>query len=77
MTIVLSIGYILFLGTYAFVQVRQLWRRNEKPEAWVYAVYMTASAVIGALLLAEVELPTLVLPYKIVFEPIGKLLLSP
>jgi hypothetical protein len=74
---ILPAGYVLCLGAYAFFQIRKLWRNNEKREAWLHAVLLTASAAVGALLLAGVQVPSLVVPYKLVFESIGKRILSP
>jgi len=72
----LSAVYILCLGALTFIQIRRLWSKNEKREACIYAISMTVSAVVGLLLIAGVELPTLVFPYKTVFESIGKSILS-
>ncbi|MBW5449121.1 hypothetical protein GE107_24125 [Cohnella sp. CFH 77786] len=76
MKILLTAGYLIIVCSYAFDRVRKLRGGNEKREAWVYAVFMAVSAVAGALLLAGVEVPTLVLPYQILLEPIGKMILS-
>lgn len=73
---VLSALYILCLGALTFIQIRHLWSKNEKREACIYALSMTVSAIVGVLLISDVEVPTLVLPYKIVFESIGKSILS-
>lgn len=73
---ILSAVYILCLGALTFIQIRRLWSRNEKREACIYALSMAVSTVVGVLLIADVEVPTLVLPYKIVFESIGKSILS-
>ncbi|AIQ11304.1 hypothetical protein PDUR_04330 [Paenibacillus durus] len=68
--------YIFCLGAFTFIQIRRLWSRNEKREAWIYGLSMTVSAAAGSLLIAGIEFPTFVLPYKIVFESIGKSILS-
>lgn len=72
-----SAVYVLCLGALTFIQCRRLWNGCCKRESLIYAVSMSISAVVGALLIADVEVPTFVLPYKIVFEPIGKSFLSP
>ncbi|MDQ0113905.1 hypothetical protein [Paenibacillus harenae] len=77
MMIIVPTVYILCLGVYTIIQCRRLWIGHDKREALICVLSMTLSAIVGMLLIAEVELPTLVLPYKIVFEPIGKLILSP
>ncbi|MBD2867993.1 hypothetical protein [Paenibacillus arenilitoris] len=76
MMIIVPAVYILCLGALAFIQTRRLWNGNEKREACIYALSMTVSAIVGALLIADVKVPTFVLPYKIVFESIGKSVLS-
>ncbi|MDQ0062835.1 hypothetical protein [Paenibacillus harenae] len=77
MMIIVPAVYIFFLGVFTIFQSRRLWIGQDKREALICALSMTLSAIVGMLLIAEVELPTFVLPYKIVFEPIGKLILSP
>ncbi|UUZ85861.1 hypothetical protein LJK88_21810 [Paenibacillus sp. P26] len=77
MTYVLPAVYVFCIGVYTSSQIRRFRRQGEKRKAWLYAVFMATSAVIGALLIAGVPLPSLVVPYKVVFEPIGKKLLSP
>ncbi|MDQ0901954.1 MULTISPECIES: hypothetical protein [unclassified Paenibacillus] len=77
MKLVMSAGYVLCLCMYTLLQIRRLWGSNEKREAWIYALFMTVTAVIGALLIAGVEVPSLVVPYKFLFEPLGKMILSP
>lgn len=77
MTFLLTGSYVLCLYAYTFFQVRRLWGRQEKREAWVYTIFMGLSSAIGALLIAGVELPSFVVPYQIVFESFGKKLLSP
>jgi hypothetical protein len=76
MKIIVPAVYVLSLGVLTFMQCRRLWNGREHREAVIYALCMLSSAVVGALLIAEVKVPTLVLPYKIVFEPIGKMILS-
>ncbi|WP_261301563.1 hypothetical protein [Paenibacillus andongensis] len=77
MKLVMSAGYVLCLCMYTLFQIRHLWGSNEKREASIYALVMTVAAVIGAILIAGVELPSLVVPYKFLFEPLGKMMLSP
>lgn len=69
--------YVLCLGALTFIECRRLWSGCRKRESLIYALSMSISAVVGALLIADVKVATFVLPYKIVFEPIGKSLLSP
>lgn len=76
MKLLLASGYVLCLCAYSFYEIRRLWRRNDKREAWLYGVVMSVSGVVGALLIAGVDLPSLVVPYIFTFEFIGKALLS-
>jgi hypothetical protein len=73
---IVSAVYVLCIGALTFIECRRLWRGCFKRESLLYALSMSISAVVGALLFAEVKVPTFVLPYKIVFEPFGKMLLS-
>lgn len=77
MKIIVPAVYILVLGAFTCMQCRRLWHDRYRREAAICALCMALSAVVGALLIADVKVPTLVLPYRIVFEPIGKLILSP
>jgi len=74
---IVSAVYLVSLGVFTYIQCRLLWSGRNKREALICGLSMTVSAVVGALLIAGVDVPTLVLPYKIVFEPIGKAILSP
>ena len=74
---IVSVVYVLCIGALTVIECRRLRSGGDKRESIVYAITMSISAVVGALLFADVKVPTFVFPYKIVFEPIGKLFLSP
>lgn len=68
--------YVFCLGALTVYQTRCLWSENDKREAFVYILSMAISAVVGTLLIAGVNVPSLVMPFKIVFESVGKALLN-
>ncbi|MBA2937714.1 hypothetical protein HZF08_05310 [Paenibacillus sp. CGMCC 1.16610] len=69
------IYYLTFMVVWSFVTIRSMLRRQKKREAAVFGGIMTVSSIIGTLLIARVNLPSMIVPFKIVFEPFGKMLL--
>ena len=69
-------GYLVLLGIGSFVEIHSLLKKRQTKEAELYGGLMGVSAVIGSLLIAGVSLPSLVVPYEIIFQPIGKMLLK-
>jgi hypothetical protein len=49
---------------------------QKSKEAAIFGVLMGVSSITGSLLIARVDLPSMVVPFKIIFEPIGKMLLK-
>ncbi|QGQ97309.1 hypothetical protein EHS13_21665 [Paenibacillus psychroresistens] len=74
--IVQIVGYILALVLWSFVKIQSLLSKQEKKEAALYGGLMGASTIIGSLLIAQVDIPSVVIPFKVIFEPIGKMLLK-
>ncbi|TMV48036.1 hypothetical protein FE783_18930 [Paenibacillus mesophilus] len=70
MVIVKIALFLLLLAGLSYLQIA--YGKGEKKEAAAYAGLMLAAAVIGALLIAGVRLPSPATPLQAVFEPIGK-----
>ncbi|WP_274649526.1 hypothetical protein [Paenibacillus humicola] len=69
-------GFVLVLVVWTFVNMKSLVRKQQTKVAVVYGGLMGLSAVAGSLLIAGVDLSSLVLgPYDI-FIPIGKMILK-
>jgi hypothetical protein len=71
--IALYAGYLIILTV---VRTRSLSRNGKTKEASLYGGLMAVCAVLGSLIIAKVDIPSLVVPYQIVFEPIGKMILK-
>ena len=69
-------GFVILIMVWSFIKIRSLLVKQQTKEAAVYGGLMGVSAIIGSLLMARVELPSLVVPYEIVFQPIGKIILG-
>ncbi|MCY9659152.1 hypothetical protein P5G65_21635 [Paenibacillus chondroitinus] len=69
------IYYLTFMVVWSLVTIRLMLRRHKYREAAVFGGLMTISSIIGTLLIARVNLPSMTVPFKIVFEPFGKMLL--
>ena len=69
-------GFVILIMVWSFIEIRSLLVKQQTKEAAVYGGLMGVSAIIGSLLMARVELPSLVVPYEIVFQPIGKMILG-
>jgi hypothetical protein len=73
--IVQIVGYVLILVVWSFVRIRSLLRMQKNKEAAVFAALMGVSSIIGSLLIARVDIPSTIVPLKMIFEPIGRMLL--
>ena len=69
-------GFVILIMVWSFIKIRSLLVKQQTKEAAVYGGLMGVSAIIGSLLMARVELPSLVVPYEIIFQPIGKIILG-
>ncbi|KRF21748.1 hypothetical protein [Paenibacillus sp. Soil787] len=69
------VGYSLITCVWSFVRIQSLLSKHKNKEAAVYGGLMGVSSVIGSLLIARVDVPSAVVPFKLIFEPIGKILL--
>ncbi|MGO4268473.1 hypothetical protein AB4Z22_01295 [Paenibacillus sp. TAF58] len=70
------IGYVCLLVVWSFVRIRSLLSLQKSKEAAVFGVLMGVSSMTGSLLIARVDIPSMIIPLKIIFEPIGKMLLK-
>lgn len=70
------IGFLLFLSLLSYLQIRPLLAKGQKKEAVVYSGLMAIAAFIGSLLIAGIDLPSPTVPLRMVFEPIGKIILQ-
>ncbi|MNR57121.1 hypothetical protein D3C85_1778340 [compost metagenome] len=70
------VGYVILVVVWGYVRIHDLIRRQKIKEATVYSGLMGMSAIVGCLLLAGVEIPSAIFPYRLIFEPLGKILLS-
>lgn len=68
-------AYVFLLFVWSFVRIRSLLSIQKNKEAAVFGVLMGVSSITGSLLIARVILSTAV-PFKIIFEPIGRMLLK-
>ncbi|SFS63085.1 hypothetical protein [Paenibacillus sp. BC26] len=69
-------GYVLLLSVWAIVKIKALRRQQKNKEAVVYGCILASAAIVGSILLARVKLPSFVEPARMIFEPIGKMLLK-
>lgn len=67
--------YVVCVVVLTFIRIQLFLRKQQKKEAALYGGLMLICALLGSLLLADVEIPSLVVPYEIVFQPIGKMIL--
>lgn len=69
-------GYILLLVVWSFVRIQSLLSKQKTKEAAVYGGLMGVSSIISSLLIARVDIPSFIVPFNIIFESIGKMLLK-
>lgn len=68
--------YVICVIVLSIVRIQSLLRKQQKKEAALYGGLMTVCVVLGSLLLAGAQMPSLIVPYEIVFQPIGKMILK-
>ncbi|MFD0669936.1 hypothetical protein [Cohnella sp. GCM10027633] len=69
-------GFVLVAAIWSFFKVRSLAAGRQYKEAALYGGLMGMAIVFGSLLMAKVEMPSFTLPFKLLFEPIGRMLLK-
>ncbi|KQX68132.1 MULTISPECIES: hypothetical protein [unclassified Paenibacillus] len=74
--IVQIVGYVCLLVVWSFVRIRSMLSMHKSKEAAVFGVIIGVSSITGSLLIARVDIPSMVVPFKIIFEPIGRMLLK-
>ncbi|CAH1222468.1 hypothetical protein PAECIP111891_05350 [Paenibacillus allorhizoplanae] len=70
-----TIVYVGFLLVWSFVRIGSFLSVKKNKEAAVFGTLIGVSSVVGSLLIFRVNLPSMVVPFKIIFEPIGTMLL--
>lgn len=73
--IVQIVVYVSLMIVWSFVNIRFMLRKQKNREAAVFGGLIAVSSIVGSLLIARVNLPSMVVPFKIIYEPIGKMLL--
>lgn len=68
--------YVICVIVLSIVRIQSLLRKQQKKEAALYGGLMTVCVVLGSLLLAGAQIPSLIVPYEIIFQPIGKMILK-
>ncbi|MCU6791854.1 hypothetical protein OB236_06900 [Paenibacillus sp. WQ 127069] len=66
---------ILTLG-WSFYRVRFFLNKNQLKVAVLYSCLMGLCMIAGSLLFAHVHIPSTTVPMRIIFEPIGKIILQ-
>lgn len=70
-------GYIVIVAGWTLFKVRSLAAERHYKEAALYGGLMGLAIVLGSLMIAKVELPSFIVPFQQLFEPIGRKLLRP
>jgi hypothetical protein len=70
------VGYLVLVVVWAYLRIHALLRKQKNKEAAIYGGLLGLSALIGSLLIADVDIPSANLPFEIIFEPIGKIILT-
>ncbi|OCT13591.1 hypothetical protein A8709_18535 [Paenibacillus pectinilyticus] len=68
-------AYVLIMLVWSYFRIQSLLSKQKNKEAAVYSSLMGISSIVGSLLIAGVDVPSILIPFKVIFEPIGKILL--
>ncbi|WP_308639906.1 hypothetical protein [Paenibacillus silvisoli] len=74
--IVQTAGYVIVLAVWSYIRINRLLDCNKRKEAAVYGCLMGIAAFIGAILIARMDVPSFIVPFQMLLEPIGKKLLT-
>ena len=69
-------GFLLAVVVWSIYRIQFLRAQQKNREAVVYGGLMGVASILGSLLLAGVNIPSMVVPYEMIFEPIGRRLLQ-
>lgn len=69
------IVYVCSILIWIFIRIRSMLGMGKNREAAVFGSILGVSAIVGSLLLARVNIPSMIDPFKLMFEPFGKMLL--
>ena len=67
--------FVCSILIWSFIRIRAMLGRQKNREAAVFGSILGISAIAGSLLLARVNIPSMIVPFKMMFEPFGKMLL--
>jgi len=70
------IGFLVIIATWTSSRIRLLLSNHRNKEASIYASLMGIAAIVGSLLLAEIEIPSVIIPFNFAFKPLGKMILG-
>lgn len=68
--------FIIPMVMYSFMKIKTLKSNDQKKEATLFGSIMAITLVVGSLLILNVNIPSFIIPFKILFEPIGKKILG-
>lgn len=68
-------AYVLIFAGWTTYKVRSYARKRDYKTAVLYGGLMGFAIVIGSLQIAKIQLPSFIIPFKLLFEPIGHALL--
>ncbi|MDR6550227.1 hypothetical protein [Paenibacillus qinlingensis] len=71
-----TIAYIGVLLVWSFVRIRSFLSMQKYKEAAVFGTLIGISSIVGSLLMFRVNVPSMVVPFKLIFEPFGTMLLQ-
>ncbi len=75
MILQISIFVIFTLG-WSYYKVQMFLKKKQPKEAVVYSCLMGICMILGSLLIAHVQIPSITIPVRFIFEPIGKIILK-
>ncbi len=74
--IVQIVGFLVLSVIWTISRIRPLLADHKHKEAAIYGSLMGIAAILGSLLLARVEIPSVIIPFNLAFEPLGKVILK-
>jgi hypothetical protein len=67
--------FVCSMIIWSLIRIRSMLSMQKNREAAVFGSILGVSSIVGSLLIARVNVPDMIVPFKIMLEPFGKMLL--
>jgi ABC-type Fe3+-siderophore transport system permease subunit len=74
--IIQIVTYVILTLGWSIYRVRFFLNKKQPKDAVIYSCLMGLCIILGSLIIAHVHIPSTTVPARIIFEPVGKIILQ-